>query len=817
MKFQVQWGFVCFRRGLSKLLDSRKNLLERATRYRCSVCLYAALLAASPVVLAKTQTDKPTVVPLAPATNQQPSDHKIPLLDRPLRLAEFSTGIDGMEPARDLAAKLTHISGFIQRSPVDGKVPGDATEVWVGRTHFALYFVFVCHDNRPDLIRTHLVRRENTGHDDHVSVLLDPFEDHRTGILFSVNPSGVQADAAWSESSRPDYSYDQVWDSQARVTPKGWVALMAIPYLSLRFPPRGGSWGVVFSRSMPRNSEVDFWPRIATSISGRLTQEGVLRGITSFHGSHNIQLNPYALAQNERTLNTLYPTDPYFSSRKLEGTAGGDAKVVIRDSIVLDATINPDFSQVESDQPQFTVNQRYPVYFPELRPFFLENASYFATPIDLVYTRNIVHPEFGARATGKVGSTNLGFLAIDDRKPGEIYPPGDPLHGQRALFAAGRVSHNLGEGSSVGAIYTDEEFGGSWNRIGGFDFTARLDEHWSAEGQAIVSSTRGLALQHSAPSYAAGPGFKLKLERSGHSFALQNAFRDYSRGLRTQVGFIPTTDVYSDSNNTRNQWYLTHSIVQSYGVETENRIAFDHAGDRVYHSSQVNGFAALSRGTVLAPFVGQNSDTLTPAQYPVLAANRNYTQNFSGFTFRSAPSSNFNFNITTLYGGNVNYNPATGAAPSLLHQNFLQALVTVQPLRSLTVDNTYLLDRNRSATDDALVLENQTLRTKINYQFTRALSARVIVQYDSTLVDPAETSLSRTKQVSSSALLTWLPHPGTAIYIGYNDQLANLDRTLCSRGPEGACDPAYAILPRSSEYLQNGRQFFVKASYLLRF
>jgi len=115
------------------------------------------------------------------------------------------------------------------------------------------------------------------------------------------------------------------------------------------------------------------------------------------------------------------------------------------------------------------------------------------------------------------------------------------------------------------------------------------------------------------------------------------------------------------------------------------------------------------------------------------------------------------------------------------------------------------------------VLENQTLRTKINYQFTRALSARVIVQYDSTLVDPAETSLSRTKQVSSSALLTWLPHPGTAIYIGYNDQLANLDRTLCSRRPEGACDPAYAILPRSSEYLQNGRQFFVKASYLLRF
>ncbi len=149
-----------------------------------------------------------------------------------------------------------------------------------------------------------------------------------------------------------------------------------------------------------------------------------MHGIEGVTGSHNLQLNPYALAQNEKELINIDPLNPYWSSRALEGTGGGEGKLIIKDSLVLDGTINPDFSNVESDQPQFTVNQRYPVYFPELRPFFLENANYFTTPINLVYTRNIVHPEYGIRLTGKIGATNLGFFAIDDREPGQTYAPG---------------------------------------------------------------------------------------------------------------------------------------------------------------------------------------------------------------------------------------------------------------------------------------------------------------------------------------------------------------------------------------------------------
>ena len=174
------------------------------------------------------------------------------------------------------------------------------------------------------------------------------------------------------------------------------MALLAIPFRSLRFPVNGTAWGVVFWRNLPRNSENDWWPRVSAGVSGMLSQEGTMYvpGMEGVEGSHNMQINPYVLGQNEHTLETLDPNNPYFSTRNAEATAGGEAKAVLKDSIVFDATVNPDFSDVESDQPQFTVNQRYPVFFPELRPFFLENASYFSTPMNLLYTRNIVRPEW---------------------------------------------------------------------------------------------------------------------------------------------------------------------------------------------------------------------------------------------------------------------------------------------------------------------------------------------------------------------------------------------------------------------------------------
>jgi len=781
---------------------------------RALVLGLAGLLAVLGANVLWGQQGRPAVViPAESSQIQLAANNVVPLITEGLHLSDFV----GMEPPLQLRDKLTRISGFVQVAPNDGQPATQNTEVWLGHTRTTFYMVFVCHDDRPAAIRGHLARRENVLTDDNVSVLLDAFQDRRKGILFAVNPAGVQADAEWTENRDPDYSYDQVWDSEARVTPGGWIAMLAIPFRSLRFRPGSPDWGVVFSRNLPRNSETDFWPRVSASVSGVLSQEGTLHGLGDLPGSHHIQINPYVLGQNERSLLNVDPLHPQFSSRHLEGTAGGEAKAVLKDSIVLDGTINPDFSTVESDQPQFTVNQRYSVYFPELRPFFLENANYFATPILLVYTRNIVHPEYGARATGKIGHTNLGFFAIDDRQPGEAVPRSDPNYKRRATFAVGRVSQDLGKGSSVGLIYTDEEFGGGWSRVGGVDFTARLSEKWTSLGQWVESSTKGVDNSGSPATYAAGPATRLEIQRAGHAFNLNSVFKDYTTGFQSQVGFIETTNIRYNQTHATYQWYPKHILIQSYGLETNQNVAFDHQGNRVFHYSSFDPFLLLPRNIVIAPLGGQNSDTLGPQNGTLLKQNKNFTENYGGIVARGAPFTQLNFNIQAFRTGNVNYNPVAGAVPSLMNAENLQALITVQPLRQLTADNTYLLDRDRSVADGALVYESQTFRTKLNYQFTRAISARVIVEYDTTLANPAETLLQRTKQVGTEALLTWLPHPGTAIYIGYNNDLQNLDRTLCNRGPNGACDPNNPVTPRSQQFLNDGRQVFIKASYLFRF
>jgi len=687
----------------------------------------------------------------------------------------------------------------------------------MAHSHTTLYFVFICHDRHPELIRGHLARRENILNDDIVTVILDPFRDRRTGVGFRVNPAGVQADASWTEVNGADYSYDTVWDSEGRVTKDGWMALIAIPFRSLRFRSNESDWGVVFIRNLPRNSEADYWPRVAADVSGTLSQEGTLHDIEGVTGSHNIQLNPYGLSQNERSLVDIDPTNPFISSRHLEGTAGGEAKIILKDSIVVDATINPDFSDVESDQPQFTVNQRFPVYFPELRPFFLENAGYFATPITLVYTRNIVHPEYGIRVTGKIGHTNIGLFTTDDRQPGETVAPCDPLYLKHATVAVGRISEDLGKGSSLGAIYTDEEFGQGWNRIGGIDFTARFDRHWTAWGQALESSTMGNQDSGTPPTYAAGPAMALQVQRSGHAFSLNANYFDNSAGFQTQLGFIQSSNFRNGHVHSNYQWFPKHKFYQSWGLETEHNIAFNHQGNRVFHYSSFDPFLLLPRNIVIAPLVQTNSDTVSPQTYPALTQFKNFTENSGGIVFRGAPWTQFNFSLQAFRSGNVNYNPVAGQAPSLLNQETVSFLFTVQPIHPLTIDNSYLLDRDHAVSNGAFVYESQTMRSKVNYQFTRSLSARVIAEYDSTLANPAQTSLLRTRQVATQALLTWLPHPGTAVYIGYSNDMENLDRSLCNRLPTGACDPNNTTTPRAGPLLNDGRQVFIKASYLFRF
>jgi hypothetical protein len=317
--------------------------------------------------------------------------------------------------------------------------------------------------------------------------------------------------------------------------------------------------------------------------------------------------------------------------------------------------------------------------------------------------------------------------------------------------------------------------------------------------------------------YSAGPASEIQVTRSGRSFNLNDQYTDVSTGFLSTLGFFQTSNIHSNGFYTNYQWYPKKSKVQTFGYELNENIAYDHNGNAVYRYLSTDVFWTLPRNIVLAPVVGQNRDTVGPQNGYPLSANHTFVENNVGFVTRGQPWSPFNFNLRAFKSGNVNYYPVAGGVPFEMNQETVQFLFTLQPLRQITDDNTYLLDRDHSRQNGQLVYESQTLRTRLNYQFTKAFSARVIVEYDSTLANPAETSLLRTKEVSTQALLTWLPHPGTAIYVGYTNDIQNLDRSLCNLEPGGGCNPNNLTPPRSPLYLNDQRQFFVKASYLIRF
>ena len=255
-----------------------------------------------------------------------------------------------------------------------------------------------------------------------------------------------------------------MWYTDAQRTAGGYVVLMTIPFRTMRFPESGEQrWRIQFERLIPRSSEESFWPAYSQTVDGRLNQAATLTGVRDVSPGRNIQLIPFAFVRSLRRARPERAERPGFDE-DTEDDIGLDAKVVLRDSFVLDLTYNPDFSQVESDQPQVTVNERFEVQFPERRPFFLENADYFATETPLLFTRRIVDPEAGVKFTGRQGPVGHRHDA-DERRGGgpELPRRADPLlrRGCRHQCAArvprlrrpvARGLHAYGDSSSATAL-----------------------------------------------------------------------------------------------------------------------------------------------------------------------------------------------------------------------------------------------------------------------------------------------------------------------------------------------------------------------------
>jgi hypothetical protein len=714
----------------------------------------------------------------------------IPRVSTPPTLEDYLDGV----PRPDEAVVTT----FVQREPGDGVPASQPTEAYVSYDDLHLYVIFVARDSRPDQVRASLTRREGFSNNDHVGVMLDTFLDRRRAYLFIANPLGVQRDGVATDGAMDDdYSFDTVWESRGRLTPFGYVVWMAIPFKSLRFSTQPEQqWGIAFARSIVRNNETSFWPYVTRRLTGTVHQIGTATGLRDISPGRHFQFIPYTAFTRARFLEEETPafiTDT-------DGRAGVDSKFVVKDAFTVDLTLNPDFSQVESDEPQVTINQRFEVFFPEKRPFFIENASYFDTPIDLFFSRRIADPQLGARLTGKAGSWTVAALGMDDRSRGERLPPGDPARDDRAGIGVVRIQRDLPRQSSVGVFATTTGFAGSSNQVVALDGRYKLSDTWVLTGQAALSDS-----DERDGAGRSGQAFSLNLDRTGRNWGAFIEYEDISPDFSAPLGFVPRVDMRRLFPFIRYTWFP-----EKHGL--------------VSIRPELNGNAIWGYdGTLQDWEVNSELQFELKGQTEIEAGYTESMERFSGIDFRKNGLS-FSFETGLLKwlefsagfdrGQEINFFPSAGLQPFLANGAEADVSLTLKPTERLVVDGRYLFTR-LSARDGLVqfprgttIVDNHIWRARGAYQFTRNLSLRVILDYSSVLPEASLIDLDEEKRFTADFLASYLLNPWTAVYVGYTDGYGNLE-----------IDPAFPnqLRPTESAFHSTGRQVFVKLSYLLRF
>ena len=445
--------------------------------------------------------------------------------------------VDGRldEEAWRNAALLT---GFTQYDPVEGSPASERTEVRMLVSGEALYFAIRADDSSGGVRATLTERDGYRRSDDYVRVILDTFNDRRRAYVFMVNPLGVQADGLWVEGGGRgfgdpiDWAPDFLWQSSGRVDEEGYQAELRIPIKSLRFPEASEQdWGLQVQRSIRRTGYSQSWAPITSEQANRLAQSGTLEGLRGLDPGMFLEVNPTVVASRtgsfDESLGRLAHESP-------NGEAGLNVTYGITSNLRLDGTFNPDFSQVEADAGQIVVNERFALFLPEQRPFFLEGSEVFSMPERLVYTRSIANPVGAAKISGKVGSFNVAYLgAVDD------VGSGSGVESAKPIVNLLRFKRDLGGSSTLGMVYTDRtDPGVDFNRVVGADARLILGGRYTLDVMAA-----GSADGNAGESTRWGSLVSASLDRSGRHFSAEAAFQDIDDDFRAGSGFIRRTGI----------------------------------------------------------------------------------------------------------------------------------------------------------------------------------------------------------------------------------------------------------------------------------
>jgi hypothetical protein len=683
------------------------------------------------------------------------------------------------------------IDKFYETSPSDNIPAKIRTVAYL--TYDAKYFYIGIKADDPDpkRIRAPFVDRDGViGTDDNIAVFLDTRNDKRSAIELRVNPRGIQGDGIFNDANgNEDFSPDFYYDTAAQITSEGWTAEFRIPFSSLRYSSADPqTWNILVWRNWPREYRYAFHSApIARNSNCLVCYTHPLTGFSGLPEASHFVAAPYVTAQSQAHPEGELGTS--LGDAENDADAGIDVKWNPSANHTVDFTLNPDFSQIEADVPQILVNQRFAVFYPEKRPFFLEGFDLFDTPLQVAYTRTITDPNAGVRATGKFGGTAYTFLTTQDDGGGYTIIPGATRSGfalldMKSYATIARVRHDLGK-SFVGGVFTDREIdGGGHNRVIGPDFQWAPRDGEKITTQLLISDTEnpnrpdlsGAWNGESKTSHA----FSATWDRKVKAYDYGAGYWDVGDGFRADMGFIPQVgyreafgylgkSYYPESNLIR---FHRPSIVLDKQVNRNNDTIFDRI------SLGWGGFGAKNTnfGILLRSDNVRVENDLLHQDYVILQYQFDPSRRIPRLIFNATVGDQIDFD---------NAREGTGTS--------LAATAMIRPHDRL--DLRFDLNRNTLDVEGGRLFTAYVERMRAQYSFSAKSLLRVITQYITTDYDPSLYTFDVPEKDGSflgSVLYSYKLNWQTVLFVGYGD-----DR----------------VLLENDHLARTGRSLFFKVSY----
>lgn len=636
-------------------------------------------------------------------------------------------------------------TGFIQFQP-DHDVPAtQKTTVWVLYDDTHLYVAFDC--RQPDYpIQDYILRRDRSGGDsDCVGVIIDPFLTWKEGYIFLVNPAGVQTETMLDQQGNGDGSWDTLWKVETIVKEGGgWTAEMAIPWSSLRFArSEEQTWGINLFRAIGEPGELSALAPLDIGSNNMMTSNAIFTGVQGVTPGRSIWINPYITTRKARE--GMTGGGVRWVEQTGLGYMGADFKLGISSNLIMDLTLNPDFGHIEADQEKVNLTP-YELFFPERRPFFMEDQQIFRMPINLFYSRRIYNPLGGAKLAGQIGSTQIGLVTAYNEPLG--VDDDNPYNWQSAL----RLKQNFGRASNVGVIFTSQDIasqsrsGSSYQRNIGFDFDFRPSDYLNISGMAATFLEPGVGNKNNA--------FYLMGGYSSQTWISTLMFVDAQRDFEARLGFVPRP------NQQLIEPFLGYRHEADWGP-----VKWVTPNVRVIRFQEHSGELIEQRigPGVSVQFRDNSNCSFDVWQWRIRESEIDHDGVSYTFNYNSNPSGTWGWGAGGEIGDGFDYGEER--VVSVAAGGFG---VTWRPTVRATLSANGTLIRRSLDPGGQLVDEFAVGSLRTLYQFTRELFGRIYLQLrrDHTGQDASMDEMSR--RVLLNALVGYEMGPGSVIYLVYN-------------------------------------------------